>query len=59
MNQQIAPTYLECPSCGDEGAESDRHGIFVDGQRLICGCAGVVLVSEDEEPHISVDEDTP
>jgi hypothetical protein len=28
---------LECPCCGDDGAESNHEGVFVDGQTLICG----------------------
>jgi len=39
---------LECPCCGDDGAESDAEGLFYDGQKLICGCPGVVTVDEDD-----------
>jgi hypothetical protein len=49
-------TYLECPCCGDEGAESDAAGEFYDGQPLICGCAGSVSVDEDDV-WINVDSD--
>ena len=41
-------TYLECPCCGCEGAESQHDGLFSDGQALICGCPGWVSVDEDE-----------
>ena len=48
-------TNLECPCCGDIGAESDRDGLFTDGQPLLCGCSGWVSVSADgdEEPWIN------
>ena len=39
---------LECPCCGDDGAKSDIDGCFVDGQTLLCGCAGWVSVTEDD-----------
>ena len=55
MSEQV---YLECPCCGEEGAESDADGCFTDGQALICGCPGWVSVSEDEEPWIN-NGDTP
>ena len=42
-------TFLECPCCGCEGAESDDEGMFFDGQLLICGCPG----------HVYIDEGTP
>lgn len=38
--------YLECPCCGDEGAESDSEGYFYDGDPLICGCSGWVSCDE-------------
>lgn len=41
-------TYLECPCCGDDGAESDGEGCFYDGQALICGCPGLVSVDADD-----------
>ena len=39
---------IECPLCGDTGAESDAEGLFVDGQPLICGCPGRVCVDDYE-----------
>ena len=47
-----SPTYLECPCCGDDGAVSDRDGLFADGQSLICGCPGWVSVDSETEPWI-------
>lgn len=44
---ESARTYLECPCCGDDGAESDADGLFYDGQPLRCGCAGCVSVDGD------------
>jgi len=38
---------LECPCCGDVGAEPDSEGFYRDGQPLICGCVGHVCVEED------------
>lgn len=35
---------LECPCCGDDGAEANERGEFNDGQALACGCAGWVSV---------------
>ena len=51
----MSRTYLECPCCGDDGAESDEAGYFHDGQSLICGCPGWVSVDSegDEEPSIN------
>ena len=46
-------TYLECPCCGDDGAESDAHGLFYDGQPLICGCPGMVSLDAETEPWIN------
>lgn len=43
----MTTTYLECPCCGDDGAESDVDGYFHDEQALICGCSGHVCVEED------------
>jgi len=53
MNTKTETLYLECPCCGDDGAEANWAGEFVDGQALICGCPGWVSVSEDEEPWIN------
>ena len=49
--------YLECPCCGDDGAVSDAEGYFYDGQPLICGCVGLVSVSDDEDPWINNGDD--
>ncbi len=38
---------LECSTCGDIAAKPDRDVWFTDGQALICGCAGWVVVEED------------
>ena len=46
-------TYIECPCCGCEGAESDCDGMFYDGQQLICLCPGWVSVDEDGESWIN------
>jgi hypothetical protein len=46
-------TELECPCCGDVGAEADAKGEFYDGQPLVCGCNGHVCVDEDGETWIS------
>jgi hypothetical protein len=46
-------TYLECPCCGCEGAESDDDGMFYDDQPLICGCPGLVRVDEDGDVWIN------
>lgn len=42
-------TELECHCCGDVGAVSDAHGLYADGQGLVCGCDG----------HVSLDAGTP
>jgi len=39
---------IQCPLCGDTGAESDAEGLFADGQPLICGCPGRVCVDCEE-----------
>lgn len=49
MPKPTTRTYLECPCCGCEGAESDAEGLFHDGQALMCGCPGWVSVSSDED----------
>lgn len=41
-------TTLECPCCGDDGAVADANGEFHDGQRLVCGCNGLVSVDADD-----------
>ncbi len=46
-------TDLECPCCGDTGAESDANGLFHDEQPLICGCPGHVCVEEDGDVWIN------
>lgn len=43
---------LECPCCGDDGAES-IEGEFTDGQALICGCPGWVSIEPDGEAWIN------
>jgi len=45
--------YLECPCCGEEGAECDKDGLFTDGQALICGCVGIVTCDSENEPEIN------
>jgi hypothetical protein len=52
--------YLECPCCGDDGAEA--NGVdewFYDGQPLLCGCLGHVSVCADEDPYISINDAEP
>lgn len=44
---------LECPCCGDVGAEPDSEGFYRDGQPLICGCVGHVCVEEDGDVWIN------
>ena len=39
---------LECSCCGGDGAYGDAHGLFYDGQPLVCGCVGHVCVEEDD-----------
>jgi hypothetical protein len=51
-------TYLECPCCGDDGAQSDDRGLFHDGQPLICGCPGLVSYDGEDDPWIN-NGDTP
>lgn len=41
-------TYLECPECGDVAAE----GMVSDGDRLKCGCPGIVSVDGETEPSV-------
>ena len=48
-----ASQYLECPCCGEEGAEADEDGLFTDGQPLICGCAGCVTCDSENEPEVN------
>lgn len=45
--------FLECPCCGDVGAEADEEGLFTDGQKLVCGCPGWVSVDAENEPFIN------
>lgn len=55
---RAARVYLECPCCGDEGAESDEDGCFTDGQPLMCGCVGhVSAAADDEDPWIHSGDD--
>lgn len=44
---------LECPCCGDVGAEADGDGLFWDEQALACGCVGHVCVEEDGDVWIN------
>ncbi len=53
-------TELECPCCGDTGAVAeDDHGMFFDGQGLVCGCAGLVSCDAETDPYVAVDDDCP
>ena len=48
---------LECPCCGDVGAEEE---VFTDGQELCCGCPGQVSCDSETEPTIVIyDEECP
>ena len=49
-------TFIECPCCGDDGAESNAEGYYYDGQPLICGCAGHVSCDSENEPDILIGE---
>lgn len=49
----MAKTEIECPCCGDVGAESDAAGLYYDGQELICGCRGWVSCDSETEPFIN------
>jgi hypothetical protein len=53
MTHGPALTELECPCCGDVGAIADADGLFADGQKLVCGCAGWVSVDAESEPFIN------
>jgi len=44
--------WMECPCCGDDGAESDDDGMWFEGQPLTCGCNGHVAISDDGEAYI-------
>jgi len=50
-------TTLECPCCGNDGAESDRHGRYRDGQLLICSCEGHVMCCSEEAPRVWTADD--
>lgn len=50
-------TELECPCCGDVGAEADNDGLFWDGQALVCGCPGHVSCDGETEVFIAIDDD--
>lgn len=50
--------YLECPCCGDVGANAHDDGYFYDGDTLVCGCNGSVLADEDEA-WISINYEEP
>ena len=47
-------TFIECPCCGDVGAESNAEGYYHDGQELVCGCAGLVSCDCETPPYISI-----
>ncbi len=49
-------TYLECPCCGAEGAESNERGLYYDGQPLTCGCNGIVSCDAESDAYVSVDD---
>jgi hypothetical protein len=50
-------TTLECPCCGDDGAVSDEHGLFYDGQELVCGCNGFVSVEGEDDVGITINDE--
>jgi len=54
---QQTESYLECPCCGDDGAESDEQGLFADGDSLICGCNGWVSVDRETDPYITLGDE--
>jgi hypothetical protein len=43
----MADDYLECPCCGDVGAEPHTDGDYYDGDPLLCGCNGSVSLDEE------------
>lgn len=48
---------LECPCCGDpDGARPDARGYFYDGQPLVCGCAGQVMLDAETPPSIDASD---
>ena len=52
-------TDIECPCCGDVGAESDSSGLYSDGQALVCGCPGQVSLDTETDPYIQIHDDEP
>lgn len=52
---------LDCPCCGDDACEGDAEGLFYEGQALICGCKGYVVVDDTDvdlpAAYADVDED--
>lgn len=44
---------LECQCCGCEGATAGVGGLFIDGQRLKCGCPGWVSIDEEDGAWIN------
>lgn len=53
--------YLECPCCGDAGAES-ADGLFFEGhQPILCGCNVSVMIDDAgpdaPEVYLAVNED--
>ena len=48
-----ASNELECPCCGDTAAV----GLVLDGQALLCGCAGIVSMDAESDPEILIFDD--
>ena len=47
---------VECSCCGDVGAYANEEDLFEDGQSLICGCHGWVVVEEDGDIWVNASE---
>ena len=54
QTEMIPVLEIECPCCGDVGAEADDEGMFMDGQALVCGFEGHVTCDTEEEPDILI-----
>ena len=50
---------LECPCCGDIGAEPVEDGFLYNGQQTTCGCGGIVSLGAGSGPVIVVDDKRP
>lgn len=54
---------LECPCCGDTGAEGDTENLFYQDQPITCGCVGHVTLDDNDHGDITayiwIDEDVP